>query len=79
MAVSMDWSLSHRPPILVIVFILFSEFVLMKFCYSYKRKLSSVVVFFFPLILSDPGLQNLSHAVSYIAGLSQGSFSNLHH
>lgn len=43
----------------------------MKFCYSYKRKLSSVV--FFPLILfSDPGPQNLSHAVSYIAGLSQG-------
>ena len=78
MAVSMDWSLSHRPSVLVIVFTLFSEFVLIKFCYSYKRKLSSVV-FFFPLILSDPGLQNLSHAVSYIAGLSQGSFSNLHH
>lgn len=34
---------------------------------------------FFSLLLSDPGLQNLPHAFSYIAGLSQGSFSSLHH
>lgn len=68
----MDWSLSHRPPVFVIAFTLFWRICVNEVCYLYKRKLSSVV--FFPLILSDPGLQNLSHAASYIVSLPGPAF-----
>lgn len=81
-AVSTVWSLARGPPICVtgvqwLPSCKHSSVQEVLFFLSMKTELW--VFFFSSLLLSDPGLQNLPHAFSYIAGLSQGSFSSLHH